>query len=112
MLTQGATIVPFRSRPMRPPGAIDHDAFLERCTGCGDCAEVCPQTAIRCDEAGYAFLARPDRCSQCGLCADVCMHGAIEWTPATRTGLDALITREREITRRTRRGGDRPKQAG
>jgi ferredoxin len=32
---------------LRPPGALDPDnAFVEACTGCGDCFEVCPAECI------------------------------------------------------------------
>ncbi len=28
--------------PLRPPWAVDEAAFLQQCTGCGDCIRVCP----------------------------------------------------------------------
>lgn len=31
---------------LRPPGAVQEDLFLERCTKCGDCIEACPHDAI------------------------------------------------------------------
>jgi len=32
--------------PLRPPGAIDEEGFLDRCTRCGKCTEACPHRAI------------------------------------------------------------------
>jgi len=31
---------------LRPPGAVQEDLFLERCTKCGDCIDICPHDAI------------------------------------------------------------------
>lgn len=31
---------------LRPPGAVQEDQFLERCTQCGDCIDACPHDAI------------------------------------------------------------------
>ena len=31
---------------LRPPGAVDEDLFLERCTKCEDCIDACPHDAI------------------------------------------------------------------
>jgi ferredoxin-type protein NapG len=32
--------------PIGPPGAVEANLFHDRCTSCGDCAEVCPADAI------------------------------------------------------------------
>ena len=32
---------------LRPPGAVKELLFLERCTACGDCIEVCPHDSIQ-----------------------------------------------------------------
>ncbi len=31
---------------LRPPGAVQEDLFLERCTKCGDCIDACPHDVI------------------------------------------------------------------
>jgi ferredoxin-type protein NapG len=31
---------------LRPPGAVQEEQFLERCTKCGDCIDACPHDAI------------------------------------------------------------------
>lgn len=32
---------------LRPPGALEEAQFLESCTGCGECVDVCPHESIR-----------------------------------------------------------------
>lgn len=44
------------------------------CTGCGACAEACPQ---RCIAAGAPYVIAAQNCLQCGLCAEVCPAGAV-----------------------------------
>jgi pyruvate formate lyase activating enzyme len=47
---------------------------LDRCTGCGTCAQVCPQEAIEV----YSGKSHTNRevCIGCGRCADTCPNGA------------------------------------
>jgi len=33
--------------PLRPPGAVDEEEFLQKCTRCRKCAEVCPYDSIK-----------------------------------------------------------------
>ena len=35
-----------RRRLLRPPGALRGEAFLDSCTGCAQCATVCPNKCI------------------------------------------------------------------
>lgn len=35
------------ARPLRPPGALQEEAFLAACTRCDACARVCPAFAIK-----------------------------------------------------------------
>jgi Fe-S-cluster-containing hydrogenase component 2 len=48
---------------------------ITKCTGCGTCAGICPQRAIRV----LNNLAMVDRglCVECGRCVSVCPSGAI-----------------------------------
>ncbi len=52
-----------------------------RCTGCGDCARICPQHAVQLNSgqgARGSLRTDPDLCTGCGLCRDLCSVGAIE----------------------------------
>ena len=47
----------------------------DRCTGCGDCVEVCPSQGIEMVE-GIAVIDER-LCEECGVCVDECPEGAI-----------------------------------
>ena len=47
----------------------------DKCTGCGDCVDVCPLEAITVQD-GLAVVDE-DLCTECGLCTDECPNGAI-----------------------------------
>jgi MauM/NapG family ferredoxin protein len=72
---------------LRPPGALDEEAFLQTCRRCGTCIEECPGNAIFAldDDAGEAAgtpAIDPERapCLLCdGLkCTYACPNGALE----------------------------------
>ena len=46
-----------------------------RCTGCGECVEVCPTDAIRL-ERGVAVIDQAE-CSECEVCLEACPERAI-----------------------------------
>ena len=52
---------------------------LERCTACGECAELCQYGAII--ALGRQVLVFPDLCHGCGGCHLVCPEGAIQESP-------------------------------
>ncbi|MEG0750576.1 MAG: glycyl-radical enzyme activating protein [Oscillospiraceae bacterium] len=49
--------------------------YSARCVGCGRCAAVCPEKAIRIQN-GKAEINR-ERCVKCGICSKVCPNRAI-----------------------------------
>ncbi|MGC9319728.1 MAG: 4Fe-4S dicluster domain-containing protein [Armatimonadota bacterium] len=56
---------------------------VNRCIGCGGCANVCPARLIRVvdtDQCTRALVFLYERCTYCGRCAEVCPEGAIEMT--------------------------------
>jgi ferredoxin len=55
------------------PAVID----VEKCTACGNCAEVCPVDAITVDEKAKVDA---DTCVDCGTCVDECPVDAISMT--------------------------------
>ena len=46
----------------------------QKCTGCGECVDVCPVEAIKI-ENGKASIS--DDCIECGACEATCPVGAI-----------------------------------
>jgi NAD-dependent dihydropyrimidine dehydrogenase PreA subunit len=50
---------------------------IERCTGCGRCAEVCPH-GVFAIEGKKARVVDRDLCMECGACMANCAFGAVE----------------------------------
>lgn len=48
----------------------------DRCTGCGDCVDVCPNQAITL--AGKTVTVDRGRCDLTGACTEACLPGALE----------------------------------
>src|SRR5947208_12735896 len=79
--------VNYHSKVIRPPGAVEERAFLERCIRCAECMKVCPNNALHPGffEAGIEglwtpiLIARIGYCEySCVLCGQVCPTGAIQ----------------------------------
>lgn len=71
---------------IRPPGALDERAFLDRCIKCGECMKVCTTNGLQptLTEAGIegiwspVLVPRIGYCEyRCTLCGQVCPTGAI-----------------------------------
>ena len=54
------------------PAVVD----VEKCDGCGTCAENCPSDAIKVEDK--IAVVKPDDCIDCNLCEDNCPQKAIE----------------------------------
>lgn len=72
---------------LRPPGALDEDAFLSACARCGACVEICPADAIfplgsDVGSASGTPVIDPDRaaCVVCDglVCTTACPSGALQ----------------------------------
>lgn len=46
--------------------------FKDRCIGCGQCIEICPEKAI----TGKEWFINRKICTRCGKCAEICPSGA------------------------------------
>ena len=50
----------------------------DRCTLCGDCANVCPTRACEVTDDGV-FRVEPAYCTECGACLKACGEHALTW---------------------------------
>jgi ferredoxin len=93
--------VPGSIRPVRPPGSVPEQEFLEMCIRCGECFKACPSDVLQPlgFEQGLEGLWTPQVvanwsgcASSCNACGQVCPTGAIRALPlqekkAARMGL-------------------------
>jgi len=87
----GRVTAPFPLGPEpHPPqewfrGKIEVD--IDRCIGCGGCANVCPPRLIKVRDEGRMRIIEYflDRCTYCGRCAEVCPEEAITMTTEYQT---------------------------
>ena len=80
---------PYQRREISPRYRGFHKNDLEKCIGCGNCADICPCDAIEmvklpgieADPKRGSTDERPQinygRCTYCGLCVDVCPTGSL-----------------------------------
>lgn len=64
--------------------------YSDRCTGCGQCSEVCPHSVFLLNN-GKAEIIDKDACMECGACARNCPFTAIEVKPGVGCAA-AIIT--------------------
>ena len=77
-------------RPVRPPGSVPEQEFLEMCIRCGECFKVCPNHVLQAEafeqglEGLWAPMVNADWAgceSSCNACGQVCPTGAIRALP-------------------------------
>jgi len=77
-------------RPVRPPGSVPEQEFLQMCIRCGECFKACPNNVLQAEgfEQGLEGLWTPKveadwaGCeSSCNACGQVCPTGAIRALP-------------------------------
>lgn len=93
-----------RDDPIRPPWALAEADFLERCTRCAACINVCPTHLLikgsgGFPEADFTPGHAPDGCTFCGKCLSACQDGALRavdgqavWTLQAAFGDACLAT--------------------
>jgi len=84
---------PTEANPLRPPGALEEDDFLARCSRCGRCIKACPSkclTSMPFSSGPSLFLTptiipREARCELTQDCQKVCPTGAISHLAVEKT---------------------------
>lgn len=100
----GVVTAPFPLGPEpNPPGEGFRgkiEVNVDKCVGCGGCANVCPARLIEISDSGPTRILEYflKRCTYCGRCAEVCPEDAItmskEYQLATNDSNDLYIRTE------------------
>lgn len=64
----------------------------KRCTGCGDCMDVCPKDCIE-GKAKYIHMIDDFDCDRCGKCMEACSEGAVIRTSGKLPKLPNKLTK-------------------
>ena len=75
----------------------------DRCIGCGQCAEACPEQAISLVE--NRPVTDTDKCKLCGRCVDACTAGAREIIGRQMTVSEVMFEVEKDIIFYDQSGG-------
>lgn len=61
-----------------PPWALKSNEFINLCSRCGDCIQVCPQHIIKKNEQNLPVIDfNVAECTFCTQCVDVCKTGSL-----------------------------------
>ena len=63
-----------------------------KCTGNGDCMDVCPEDAIE-GKPGFISMLDEFECTKCGKCIEVCENGAIQFASGRLPKLPDRLTK-------------------
>ena len=71
--------------------------YSNKCIGCGECVEICPNKAHKLENRVHTF--NRDLCVGCGKCADVCLGNALTFygKSVTVSELMPLLLEDREF---------------
>jgi len=83
--------------------SAEHGLRKDRCIGCGQCAEACPDQAISLVE--NRPVTETDKCNLCGRCVDTCMAGAREIIGRQMTVSEVMFEVEKDIIFYDQSGG-------
>ena len=83
--------------------SVEHGLRKDRCIGCGQCAEVCPDQAISLVEDRP--VTETDKCKLCGRCVDACMARAREIIGRQMTVSEVMAEVEQDIIFYDQSGG-------
>jgi NAD-dependent dihydropyrimidine dehydrogenase PreA subunit len=64
----------------------------DKCTGCGECLQVCDDDAIE-GKKGYIHMINDDDCVKCGKCSEVCEVKAIVTVRGVKPRLPKRLTK-------------------
>jgi len=67
----------------------------ERCIGCGECIQICPQRAIR--RTAEGIIADLTKCEQCRTCAEHCPSEAVEFVGQKVTVAEVVRQIEKDV---------------
>ena len=67
----------------------------ERCIGCGQCLEICPNGAVVASAGNLEYLR--DQCQACGACCQVCPAGVRELVAKTMSVSEVMAEIEKDL---------------